>query len=120
MRIITRILGEKLENKRKSPRINLVTCVDFEDNVPGQALDISEGGIQVVTRKPISIGTIISIVIPLCSGKIEKGIIKVLAVVKWNQIQPDGNYSLGLEFFYINDFEKEKLCSFISEKLVNH
>jgi hypothetical protein len=97
--------------------MKLSTFVDYEDRVRGKALDISAEGIRINASRVISAGTLLSIIIPLCAGKIEKGIIKVIAEVKWNRTSQDGMVEHGLEFFCINEFEKAKLSDFISDRL---
>jgi c-di-GMP-binding flagellar brake protein YcgR len=106
-----------VNEKRKYLRTELTSRVDLADSTRVQAINISEGGIGITSSHPYTAGTILFIIIPLCDQKIEKGLIKVIAEIKWSKPKEKGEFEIGLEFFCINEFDKAKVNGYIAEKL---
>ena len=95
--------------RRRHKRKDLETQVGYSSENRAKARNISIGGICIEADQKLSMGTILFLVIPLK----DNGMVQVIAEVVWCRKGRESSYDIGLEFFCLNDYSKEKIVQYI-------
>jgi hypothetical protein len=92
---------EKRRHPRKefSNRIGMDLVSEKKGNynrisVQGTGIDISPGGLGIITDQPLEKGWVLKLVLPLSDGEIN---VPVFSVIKWTVPEKDG-FRVGVQF----------------------
>ncbi|MCK4533131.1 PilZ domain-containing protein [bacterium] len=103
------------KERRKHPRFPIisdlvepvmlkVSSCEIKEGVPGIMLDLSAGGMVVITFIPLQEGSLLELTINLPGLKIEKAEGKIVRVE-----EKAGTYAVGIGFFKLSKKVKEKI-----------
>ncbi len=81
-----------------------VSSCEIKDGVPGIMMDLSAGGVVVITFIPLQEGSLLELTINLPGLKIEKAEGKIVRVE-----EKTGTYAVGIGFFKLSKKVKEKI-----------
>lgn len=103
----------KRAHTRKTLSVEINCLVNFgKDSIGGLTYNISEGGICLISKKPLHKGSTVDLdfSIPF------KNRIVAVAEVKWNKEIESGRYSNGLQFMSIKKDDLDMLKNYLLEK----
>ena len=104
-----------MENRRQFQRVNLEILVIYGKKAPAKTLNMSEDGICLLVEKPLEIKSFLTLTFPL-PNNIE---IKAIGKVVWNrEIEPDPLIH-GIEFWKIDESDKNALKQYINSQVKN-
>lgn len=80
--------------------------------IPGILLDISAGGVGILTFKKIDIGTTVNFTISLHNLSINNIKAKIVWVKEYKE-----TYRMGLEFIKISEQDRQKIATYVEQHL---
>ncbi|MBN1798168.1 MAG: PilZ domain-containing protein [Spirochaetales bacterium] len=102
-----------MDNKRKYERVDLSTKVRYAIINEGDAKNISQGGICVVTIEALEKGKDMTIIFTLPNSKEEH--LKVFGKVKWSKEIAPHVCESGIEFWDVDDKVKRTIQDYINK-----
>lgn len=106
-RAFLREVSQSVEDRRRSPRIRVRKTIK-QDSLVATIHNISRGGLQIETRKSLSVGHILNIALPL-----EGDDAKLNGVVVYVQSLSDGGSLAGIQFSGISNEDSRLLKRFL-------
>ena len=102
-----------MKERRKHKRTEIDILVNYSKKAKVLTKNISEAGMCILSDSPFIQGTILNLRFYLL-GKEE---IKVYGKVIWNREIDPGIYENGIEFWNINNKDKETIKKYINDKV---
>ncbi len=102
-----------MEEKRKFFRADLSVPVNYEINNKAKLKNVSEGGVCIITEKPLSYGYDLTIMFSL-PETIPLNI-KSFAKVVWSKLSGNNTYESGIQFWDINPVYVKRIKTFINK-----
>lgn len=106
-------MKKKRAHTRKILKVEINCLVNFgKDSITGLTYNISEGGICLISKKPLHPGSTVDLDFSIPFSKR----IVAVAEVKWNKEIESQRYSNGLQFMSIKEDDLEKLKNYLLEE----
>ena len=102
-----------MKNNRKFERVDLNTKVRYAIINEGDAKNINEGGICVVTIETLEKGKDITIIFSLPNSKEER--LKVFGKVKWSKAIAPHVCESGIEFWDVDERVKKAIQDYVNK-----
>jgi hypothetical protein len=102
-----------MEEKRRFLRVDLTVPVNYEIDNKAKLKNVSEGGLCIITEKPLSYGFDLTIMFSLPEA-IPLGI-KSFAKVVWSKLSGNNMYESGIQFWDINPVYVKRLQTYIKK-----
>jgi c-di-GMP-binding flagellar brake protein YcgR len=102
-----------MDEKRRFQRVELSVPVNYEISNKGNAKNLSEGGLCIVTEKPLAYGHDLTIMFSLPGDSHLN--IKSFAKVVWSKTGTENSYECGVQFWDISPHYKKHIQAFIKK-----
>ncbi|MBN1649063.1 MAG: PilZ domain-containing protein [Spirochaetales bacterium] len=103
-----------MDERRKYERISLDIEVNFLNNAFAGLHDISEGGLCILVDEEYKTGTMLNLTLYI--QETDKRI-AAFCIVRWTEKASEHYYKTGLEFWHIDEKDREILGRYILTKL---
>lgn len=97
------------KEKRQHPRASIDVKVNYANKAIAYTKNISEGGICIITEKPLEPTEIVNLVFTLPNGDQ----IKTYGKTIWRKKSTEHLYENGLEFWELNDINKNRILAYL-------
>jgi hypothetical protein len=108
-----KIVKGNMEERRRSPRVELDIKVNYAINAIASLINLSETGMCIQNENGFEVDVVIAVEISLPGNPA----IGVFGKVMWSRPNAYGVYDSGIQFFYVEDKDRKALRSFSALKI---